>query len=77
MNKMRRKELERAVALIAEARSIIEAMQEEEQDCYDSIPESLQCSELGEKIGENADRLAEVASNIEEQERELEDIIYG
>lgn len=77
MNKPRRKELNRALELMAEARAIIEAMQEEEQESFDNMPEGLQCSELGEKIEENASRLEEVASYIEEQESELEDIING
>ena len=77
MNKPRRKELNRALELLAEARAIIEAMQEEEQESFDNMPEGLQCSELGEKIEENASRLEDVAGYIEEQEQELEDIING
>ena len=77
MNKPRRKELNRALEMLAEARAIIEAMQEEEQESFDNMPEGLQCSELGEKIEENAGRLEEIASYIEEQESELEDVIYG
>lgn len=77
MNKPRRKELNRALEMIAEARAIIEAMQEEEQDAFDNMPEGLQVSELGEKIEENAGRLEEIASYLEEQENELEDIING
>ena len=77
MNKPRRKELNRALAMLAEARAIIEAMQEEEQESFDNMPEGLQCSELGEKIEENASRLEEIASYIEDQENELEDVING
>lgn len=77
MNKPRRKELNRALAMIAEARAIIEAMQEEEQESFDNMPEGLQCSELGEKIEENAGRLEDIIGYLEEQENELEDIING
>lgn len=77
MNKARRKELNRALELMAEARAIVEAMQEEEQESFDNMPEGLQVSELGEKIEENASRLEEIASYIEEQENELEDVING
>lgn len=77
MNKIRRKELNRAMELLAEARAIIEQVQEEEQESFDNMPEGLQYSELGEKIEENAGRLEEVAGYIEEQENELEDIING
>lgn len=77
MNKVRRKELNRALDMLAEARAIIEAMREEEQECFDNMPEGLQCSELGEKIEENADRLDDIVSCIEDQENELDDIING
>lgn len=77
MNRPRRKELNRALEMLAEARAIIEAMQEEEQDSFDNMPEGLQVSELGEKIEENAQRLEDVIGYIEEQEQELEDIING
>lgn len=77
MNRPRRKELNRALEMLAEARAIIEAMQEEEQESFDNMPEGLQVSELGEKIEENAQRLEDVIGYIEEQEQELEDIING
>ena len=77
MNRPRRKELNRALELIAEARAIVEAMQEEEQESFDNMPEGLQVSALGEKIEENAGRLEEIAGYLEEQENELEDIING
>ena len=77
MNRPRRKELNRALELIAEARAIVEAMQEEEQERFDNMPEGLQVSALGEKIEENAGRLEEIAGYLEEQENELEDIING
>lgn len=75
MNNPRRKELRRALEMLAEARSIIEAMQEEEQEAFDNMPEGLQESERGQTVEENAERLEEIAGCIEEQEEELEDII--
>lgn len=77
MNNPRRKELRKALELLAEARCIIEAMQEEEQECFDNMPEGLQESEQGEKIEENAERLEELMNCLEEQEDELDDIING
>lgn len=77
MNKIRRKQLNRALELLAEARSIIEEMQQEEQESFDNMPEGLQESELGEKIEENANRLEDIFGAIEEQESELDDIING
>lgn len=77
MNKPRRRELNKALELLRQAREIIDNMAEEEQDCFDNMPEGLQVSELGEKIEENAGRLVDIAEYIEEQENELEDIING
>lgn len=77
MNKARRKELNKALEMLSEARSIIEAMMEEEQESFDNMPESLQSSELGEKIEENASRLEDIISYIEDQENELEEVING
>ena len=75
MNRPRRKELNRALEMLSEARAIIEAMQDEEQESLDNMPESLQESDLGTIMASNAERLEEIASYIEEQENELEDII--
>lgn len=77
MNKARRKELNKAMELLAQAREIIEAMQEEEQESFDNMPEGLQVSELGEKIEENAYALEEIAGYIEEQEQALDEVING
>ena len=45
MNKARRKQLEKASALLSEAREIIESCRDEEQDAFDNMPEGLQQSE--------------------------------
>lgn len=50
MNKARRKELEKAKDLLEQAQSIIEAVQEEEQEAFDNMPEGLQSSERGEQM---------------------------
>lgn len=74
MNKPRRKELERALAMIAEARDIIESCKDEEQEAFDNLPESIQYGEQGERmegfidILENAiDQLDEVGTEIEDE----------
>lgn len=52
MNKQRRKEIAHAIALIEEAREILETTKDEEQEAFDNLPESLQCSERGETMEE-------------------------
>lgn len=77
MNKARRKELNKALELLAQAREIIEAVQEEEQESFDNMPEGLQVSELGEKIEENAYTLEDIASTVEDVEGQIDELING
>lgn len=75
MNKPRRKELQKALDMINDARDIIEAMKYEEQDAYDNLPEGIQDSERGEQMDENISDLEEVMDGLEEQASMLEDIL--
>lgn len=69
MNKARRKELERAVDLLYQAKEIIESVRDDEQEAYDNLPESIQYSERGEQMSENVDTLDNAA------DYDIEDII--
>ena len=75
MNKLRRKQLQEAIELIEKAKSIVESVQDEEQDAFDSLPENLQCSERGETMEENCDRLGEILDTLSDQVDEIDDII--
>ena len=46
MNNDRRKRIDQAVALIEEAKSIIEEVTEAESEVYENMPENLQSSEV-------------------------------
>lgn len=48
MNKARRAMLQKAIEAIDEARALIEECRELEQEAFDNMPESIQCSERGE-----------------------------
>lgn len=50
MNAQRRKEIAKAIELIQQAREILEGVKDEEQEAFDNLPESLQRSDLGEKM---------------------------
>lgn len=50
MNKKRRSELTRAVAMIEDAARIVEDAAFEEQDSFDNLPESIAYSERGEQM---------------------------
>ena len=73
MNKARRKELERAIELMGEARDIIEDCKAEEEEYLENMPENLQYSEKHD-IAEDAvadmeeaiDKLEEAMQNAEE-----------
>ena len=68
MNKPKPKELNKALELIAEARTIIEEMQGEDHQNLDNEPEDLQKNELREKLEENAVRLEKIMGCLEKQD---------
>lgn len=77
MNKARREELSRALDMLYEARMIVEAMQQEEQEALYNLPDGLQESDRATVMASNAERLEDVTYTLEEQEQEIEDIING
>ena len=77
MNKIRRKTLEQIVAKLDEARCLLEEVQADEQDAFDSMPENLQGSERGEQMEEYIYTMQEGVDNLEEIVSNLEEIIYG
>ena len=52
MNAARRKELNKLIGQLEDIKSQIEELQQEEQDAYDNLPESLQDGERGERMQE-------------------------
>lgn len=66
MNKQRRVRLSEAHSLLGKAASIVEAVKDEEQDSFDNLPESLQCSERGEAMEEAVDELQIAIDSIED-----------
>jgi len=57
MNKDRRKELERALELLGQAKEIVECCQSDEQECFENLNEGLQATEKGQQFEINADNL--------------------
>lgn len=62
MNKSRRKELERATALLQDAALIIQTVLEEEQEAFDNLSGNLQQSPNGQKMEESVSALEEAVS---------------
>ena len=61
MNEARRKEIQRAQILIAEAKSILELATAQEQDDFDNMPEDLQGDEVGQIAEDVVDALERAA----------------
>lgn len=66
MNQKRRKQLEKAAALIEEARGIMEEASGDEQEAFDNLPESLQAGERGEAMEEAVEKLTDADTHCEE-----------
>lgn len=66
MNNTRRKAIQKIYDRLEELMHDIEALQEEEQEAYDNLPESLQDGERGQAMQEAADNLEYAASSIQE-----------
>ena len=75
MNKDRRKRLEEANELLDQAMNIVSECAEEERECYDNLPESLQYAETGECMSGNADSLEEIPDSIQEIIDQITEII--
>ena len=74
MNKIRRQRITEAVGLLEKVMEIIDEVQTEEQDAFDSLPEGIQVSERGQAMEDAADRLGYVLDELGSQMEELEDI---
>ena len=66
MNNARRKEIEKITADLEAIKERIEALQEEEQDAFDNLPESIQYGECGDKMQSAIDNLEYAADNIQD-----------
>lgn len=65
MNTERRKELDKAIGFIEEAKAILEQCREAEQDAYDNMPEGLQSGDKGDKAQSAISAMEEAESNLE------------
>lgn len=75
MNKIRRKEIAKAIELMELAREILESVRDEEQEAFDNMPESLQGSERGEAMEEYIYTLEEAIEAMDTDE--LQEIVDG
>ena len=59
--------------MIHQAREILEEVLDEEQKCYESLPEGMQNGEKGEQMQENMEIIEDVLGCLEDVD-DLEDI---
>lgn len=75
MNMKRRKRIEKAGRLLEELIEEIQALQEEEHDAYENMPESLRDSERGEAMYDAYTNLEDAAYSLEQANEYLYDAI--
>jgi len=73
MNKTRREQLTDIYTKLDDLKSDLSTLQEEEQDYYDNMPESLQSGEKGEAAEAASCNLEEAVSDIEEALSKIEE----
>lgn len=72
MNKARRAKLNALINALNDLKSDVELLQEEEQDAFDNLPESIQETERGEAMQDAADSMSDAMDLIEEAVEALE-----
>ena len=62
MNDARRKDIQRALTLIEQAKDILKVALAQEQDDFDNMPEDLQIDETGQRAEDAIDALERAAT---------------
>lgn len=65
MNAKRRKWLEKIISQLEDLQQEVQEMAGQERECFENLPDSLQESERGETMEENADDLDETDTDFE------------
>lgn len=77
MNKQRRKRIDEVVALIGEARRMMEAIASDEREYVESMPENLQLSDKWADADTVAGELEDIVSSLDELVERLADCKEG
>lgn len=72
MNNMRRKEINAVITLLESIQEDVETFNNEEEEYYDNMPESIQCGECGEKASDAMDNLQSALDSLSEAIEYLE-----
>lgn len=76
MNRKRREKLKQAISLLDFVYEIIFQAAEEEQDCFDNLPENLQESDRGERMEEAISELENATEKIDEVKESVENAMF-
>lgn len=76
MNKARREQIQKPIDRIIAIKEDIQAIQSEEEDAFDNIPESLQDSLRGSQSQDAIDSLGEAIESTEEAIDSLNEASY-
>lgn len=71
MNAQRRKEIQAVLCALADLRSRVETLQNDEQEAFDNMPEGLQTSDRGQASEAAASALDDALSAFDEIETSL------
>lgn len=75
MNAIRRKKLSKINELLTDAYTMLEEVKDEENECFENIPENLQGSERYDKAEEIVGYLEEAYDNLDEVIRSIDEAI--
>jgi hypothetical protein len=65
MNEARRKLLVKVENLLAEAKSLVERVRDEEQETYDNMPKNMQSGEKGSTLESNVENLSDISDALD------------
>lgn len=74
MNKKRREKLGEAFELVGTAQGILQAVQEEEQEAYENLPDNFRDGEKGEEMQNYMEMIEEAAGYLDDANSVIEQI---
>lgn len=74
MNKQKRKRLEKAFDLIAQAEEILEEVKSDEEDSYDNLPDNFRDGEKGEEMQNYIEMIDEAIGYVQDANSVIEQI---
>lgn len=75
MNAERRKELASIIERLGNLKDDLESVRDQEEECFDNLPEQLQVSERGEAMQENYEEMDGILGDLEDIVNRIQEII--